>query len=148
MSALKQDLKELAGLSKAAGKRRDWAQAGGGNASLKRAEDGLLLVKASGLRLDECTPERGFVALDLLSLDDTLLLDVPLLERKRLLESIVDAGTLVRTSPIVQPPVDAWVATWKSVGLRGGILKAANSRYVPGGETTEWRVVERLGGRR
>lgn len=90
----------------------------------------------------------GFVALDLLSLDGTLLLDVPLLERKRLLESIVEPGTLVRTSPIVQPPVDAWVATWKSVGLRGGMLKSANSRYLPGRETTEWRIVERLGGRR
>jgi ATP-dependent DNA ligase len=90
----------------------------------------------------------GFVALDLLSLDGTLLLDVPLLERKRLLESVVEPGTLVRTSPIVQPPVDAWVATWKSVGLRGGMLKAANSRYLPGTETTEWRIVERLGGRR
>jgi ATP-dependent DNA ligase len=73
---------------------------------------------------------------------------VPLLERKRLLESIVELGTLVRTSPILQPPIDSWVATWKSLGLRGGMLKAANSRYVPGGETTEWRIVERLGARR
>lgn len=90
----------------------------------------------------------GFVALDLLSLDGIPLLDVPLLERKRLLESVVEPGTLVRTSPILQPPIDSWVATWKSLGLRGGMLKAANSRYVPGGETTEWRIVERLGARR
>ena len=87
----------------------------------------------------------GFVAVDLLRVDGVSLLDVPLLERKRLLESVVAPGPLVRTSPHVRPPIDSWVATWKSLGLRGGILKAANSRYVPGGETFEWRLVERLG---
>ncbi len=87
----------------------------------------------------------GFVAVDLLRIDGIPLLDVPLLERKRLLESVVMAGPLVRTSPHVRPPIDSWVATWKSLGLRGGILKAANSRYVPGAETFEWRLVERLG---
>ena len=75
------------------------------------------------------------------------MLDVPLLERKRLLESLIAPGPLVRTSPMVRPPVDSWIATWKSVGLRGGILKAANSRYRPGAETVEWREVERLAGR-
>lgn len=61
---LARDLAELLGLSQAAGKRVDWAQAAGGNTSIKSA-DGLLLVKASGLRLDETTAQRGFVALDL-----------------------------------------------------------------------------------
>jgi hypothetical protein len=51
----------------------------------------------------------------------------------------------VRTSPHVRPPIDSWIVTWKSLGLRGGILKAANSRYLPGTETVEWRLVERLG---
>lgn len=61
------DLRELAGLSQAAGRRLDWAQAAGGNSSLK-TPDGLLLVKASGLRLDETSPKRGFVALGLAEL--------------------------------------------------------------------------------
>lgn len=90
----------------------------------------------------------GFIAFDLLRVDGTSLLDVPLLERKRLLESVVVPGPLVRTSLHVRPPIESWVATWKSVGLRGGILKAANSRYAPGGDSIEWRVVERLAGRR
>jgi ATP-dependent DNA ligase len=89
----------------------------------------------------------GFVAVDLLWLDGMSLLKVPLLERKRLLESVVEPAALLRISPHVRPPVDAWIATWKSVGLRGGILKAANSRYEPGGDSTEWRVLEHLGRR-
>jgi hypothetical protein len=87
----------------------------------------------------------GFVVVDLLWLDGLSLLEVPLLERKRVLESVIEPGALLRVSPHVRPPVDSWIATWKSVGLRGGILKAANSRYVPGGDSIEWRILEHLG---
>jgi ATP-dependent DNA ligase len=87
----------------------------------------------------------GFVAVDLLRLDGTSLLDVPLLERKRLLESVVRPSQLVRVSTHVRPPYEPWLATWKAVGLRGAMLKAANSRYRPGDDTIEWRIVERLG---
>jgi bifunctional non-homologous end joining protein LigD len=92
--------------------------------------------------------ELGVICLDLLSLDGTSLLDVPLLERKRLLESVVVPARRVLVSIHTRPPVDAWVATWKSLGLRGAILKGANSRYEPGGRTLEWRTVERLANRR
>ncbi len=96
----------------------------------------------------EADPVDGFVAVDLLRLDGTVLLDIPLLERKRLLESIISPGPLLRTSGHVRPPHDPWVATWKSMGLRGGMLKAANSRYHPNDDTVEWQVVERLNKRR
>jgi ATP dependent DNA ligase domain len=90
-------------------------------------------------------PVDGFVAFDLLRVDGTSLLDVPLLERKRLLESIVEQSELVRVSAHVRPPIDTWIGTWKAMGLRGGILKAANSRYRPGEDSIEWRLVERVG---
>ena len=89
----------------------------------------------------------GFIAFDLLRLDGTDLLDVPLLERKRLLESVIEQSALVRVSIHVRPPLDSWVATWRSLGLRGAIMKAANSRYRPGGDTIEWRLVESAGRR-
>jgi bifunctional non-homologous end joining protein LigD len=90
----------------------------------------------------------GFIAFDLLRVDGISLLDVPLLERKRLLESVVRPSLLVRSSPHVRPPIESWIATWKAMGLRGGILKAANSRYVPGEDSIEWRIVEHLGRQR
>ena len=86
----------------------------------------------------------GFIAFDLLRVDGTSLLDVPLLERARLLESVVADNELVRRSIHVRPPIDTWIATWKAMGLRGGILKAANSRYRPSDDTIEWTIVERL----
>ena len=81
-------------------------------------------------------------------MDGTSLLDVPLLERKRQLESVIAPSRLLRISTHVRPPIDTWVATWKAMGFKGGMLKAANSRYHPNDDTVEWRVVERLGKRR
>ena len=105
-------------------------------------------VAVRGPAVDEAPPVEAFVAVDLLRLDGQSLLDVPLLERKRLLESILDPGPLVRVSVICRPPVDHWVASWQSAGLRGGMLKAANGRYIPGDRTPEWRTLTRIASRR
>jgi hypothetical protein len=86
----------------------------------------------------------AFVALDLLSIDDQRLFDVPLLERKRLLEGAIAESELVRISPVVRPPLRQWFATWRSAGFKGLIIKSSNSRYEPGGETAEWATVERM----
>jgi len=108
-------------------------------------------VQARGViedRAADADPVDGFVAVDLLRLDGASLLDVPLLERKRLLESVIAAAPLLRVSSHVRPPADPWIATWKSMGLAGGIMKAANSRYRPSDDTIEWRVLKRLNRRR
>jgi hypothetical protein len=97
---------------------------------------------------DQGPTQEAFVAVDLLRLDGQSLLDVPLLERKRLLESVISEGPLVRVSVFCRPPVDAWVASWQGAGLRGAMLKAANSRYIPGDRTPEWRMLTRVADRR
>ncbi|MEP7360844.1 MAG: hypothetical protein ABI744_04615 [Chloroflexota bacterium] len=88
--------------------------------------------------------EPAFVALDLLSIDGQQLFDVPLLERKRLLEATVAESELVRLSPVVRPPLRQWFASWRAAGFEGMVLKASNSRYAPGGQTSEWATVERM----
>lgn len=86
----------------------------------------------------------AFVAIDVLSLDGETLFDAPLLERKRVLESLIEQSDLVRLSPWVRPPVRSWFNTWRSAGFRGLVMKASNSRYRPGEETVEWALVERM----
>jgi ATP-dependent DNA ligase len=88
--------------------------------------------------------EPAFVALDLLSIDGQPLFDVPLLERKRLLEGAIEQSELVRVSPVVRPPLRQWFASWRSAGFKGLIIKSSNSRYMPGGATSEWATVERM----
>jgi hypothetical protein len=81
-----------------------------------------------------------FVAIDLLWLDDTALLDVPLLERRRLLEGVVEESATLRVGAFVRPPIDAWVGSWRAQGFSGITFKAANSRYLPGEPNPDWVV--------
>jgi ATP dependent DNA ligase domain len=79
-----------------------------------------------------------FVAIDLLYLDGESLLDIPLLERKRLLEAVLAESDLVRRGAYVRPPIDTWVNSWRALGFAGLTYKAANGRYRPGGTKDDW----------
>jgi ATP dependent DNA ligase-like protein len=89
----------------------------------------------------DTTNPLAFVAIDLLALDDESLLDIPLLERKRLLESVLAEDRLIRRSAYVRPPVDAWLASWRALGFRELAYKSANSRYTPGSSNEGWAIV-------
>ena len=80
----------------------------------------------------------SFVAIDLLALDDEVLIDVPLLERRRLLDSVVVAGERVRRSPHARPPAEAWYRQWRAFGFREIAVKEANGRYRPGVAADDW----------
>jgi hypothetical protein len=82
----------------------------------------------------------ALVAVDLLWLDDEPLLDVPLLERKRILESVLPESQLIRVGIHVRPPIDTWLGSWRSFGFNGLAYKGANSRYVPGTKNPEWAL--------
>jgi hypothetical protein len=84
----------------------------------------------------------NLVIVDLLWLDGQWLFDVPLLERKRVLESVVEPGELVRCSPFVRPPIDSWITSWRAQGFRAMTYKAANSRYTPGQTAQDWTLVD------
>ena len=82
-----------------------------------------------------------FVAVDLLAIDDDTLLDVPLLERKRILDSAFEERALLRRTPFVRPPADRWMVAWRGMGFREVAYKAANSRYRPGDPNDDWAAV-------
>jgi ATP-dependent DNA ligase len=88
-------------------------------------------------------PDRpvAFVAVDLLSIDGSSLLDIPLLERKRLLDGALQPADLVRITPFIRPPIGSFVATWRSAGFRALAYKAANSRYTPDSRNDEWTIM-------
>jgi hypothetical protein len=83
-----------------------------------------------------------FVAVDLLMVDDEEILDVPLLERKRVLESVLDENRFVRRGIYVRPPLDAWLISWRSIGFHAIAFKAANGRYRPGLDNDGWAISE------
>ena len=101
-------------------------------------------LEARAATEDREIPSEGvvFVAVDLLMLDGDPLLDVPLLERKRLLDAVVVPDELVRLGIHVRPPVDPWLATWRNVGFRQLAYKEANGRYRPGESNDGWATAD------
>ena len=84
----------------------------------------------------------AIVVVDLVWLDDEPLVSVPLLERKRILESVLGESRLVRRGIFVRPPVDTWLGSWRSFGFSRLAYKAANSRYLPGETNPQWTVAD------
>jgi ATP-dependent DNA ligase len=84
----------------------------------------------------------AFVAVDILAVDDESLLDIPLLERKRILESVLEQSELVRVGAYVRPPIDSWLATWRALGFGSLAFKASNSRYRPGRTNEDWSTAQ------
>ncbi len=80
----------------------------------------------------------SFVAIDLLWLDGESILDTPLLERRRLLESVLGESDVIRRGLFIRPPIETWVGSWRAQGFTGLTFKAANSRYLPGTSNRDW----------
>jgi ATP-dependent DNA ligase len=101
-------------------------------------------LEAQAATHDRDIPSEGvvFVAVDLLMLDGDSLLEVPLLERKRLLDGVVAPDELVRLGIHVRPPIDPWLGTWRNLGFRQLAYKEANSRYHPGETNDGWTTAD------
>lgn len=84
----------------------------------------------------------AFVATDLLWLDGQSLLDVPLLERKRLLGAVLAEAPLVRVSAFVRSTAVGMLMTWGSQGFANIFYRGVNSRYLPGQENPDWAVAK------
>lgn len=100
------------------------------------------LARADEARLPDPGDEpAALVATDLLWIDGQSLLDIPLLERKRVMDSALDERELVRRTMVVRAPAEQWFAQWRALGFEEVAYKAANSRYRPGTRSDDWTVV-------
>jgi hypothetical protein len=88
----------------------------------------------------EAGERHAFVATDLLYLDGTPLDDIPLLERKRLLDGTLEPSHLVRVAPMVKPSAIRTQVTWGTLGFTELHYRAANSRYMAGQENPDCAV--------
>ena len=84
---------------------------------------------------------RAFVAVDLIELDGQSLGDVPLQERRRLLDSVLGQNVRVRVSPAVRLPLQPWLDAWRGNGFTRYVAKHVNSRYRPGEQVEDWLIV-------
>ncbi len=82
----------------------------------------------------------AFAAVDVLWIGSESLVNIPLGERKRLLEDVLADGELVQRTLPVRAPAGRWFSRWRAVGFHEMAVKAANSRYAPGEVSPDWTI--------
>jgi bifunctional non-homologous end joining protein LigD len=83
-----------------------------------------------------------FQAFDLLYLDGRSLLDVPLEQRKTLLELVIRPSARVQVAPAIETEGIAFFEAAKSQALEGIVAKHRRSRYEPGRRAPTWLKVK------
>lgn len=84
----------------------------------------------------------AFVATDLLWLDGQSLTEVPLLERKRLLEAVLIESFLCRVTAFVRPSALMTLVSWGTLGFSEISYRASNSRYLAGEVNPDWAIAK------
>ena len=83
-----------------------------------------------------------FQAFDLLHLDGRSLLDVPLEQRKRLLELVIKPTSRVQVAPAIETEGIAFFDAAKAQRLEGIVAKHRRSRYEPGRRASTWLKIK------
>jgi bifunctional non-homologous end joining protein LigD len=84
----------------------------------------------------------AYMVFDLLHLDGSSLLEVPLEERKRLLRRVIRPHPMVRYAAHVVGDGDAFVRAAAERGLEGVVAKRRASRYEPGKRSGDWLKIK------
>ncbi len=83
-----------------------------------------------------------FQAFDLLYLDGRSLLEVPLEQRKRLLELVVRPTSRVQVAPAIETEGVAFFEAARDQALEGIVAKHRRSRYEPGKRVSTWLKIK------
>ncbi len=97
------------------------------------------LVQQSGVG---STREAAIYLFDVLSIDGTDTIDLPYVDRRRLLEQLVEPGDNHLVPGAHVGDGNALLAATDEQGLEGVISKRIDSRYRPGARTKDWRKVK------
>ena len=106
-----------------------------------RPDFGLLQERISAGRTGRPVP-LVFQAFDILHLDGRSLLDVPLEQRKKLLELVVRPSARVQVAPAIETEGIAFFEAAKAQDLEGIVAKHRRSRYEPGRRASTWLKIK------
>jgi DNA ligase D-like protein (predicted ligase)/DNA ligase D-like protein (predicted 3'-phosphoesterase) len=85
-----------------------------------------------------------YVVFDLLEKDGTPLIDLPLMERKKLLSEVLKEGKHVVLSVFVEEEGEFYYQEALKKGVEGVMAKRKGSRYTPGVRSENWLKIKKL----
>lgn len=112
-----------------------------GRPSFSRLQQRMHVTNAAEARRRAALVPVSYVVFDLLHLDGHDLTGLPLVDRRRLLDGVVEPGPAWRCSP-VHDDGQALLAAADQQGLEGVVAKRLDSTYQPGTRTRLWRKVK------
>ncbi|OQP61966.1 DNA ligase D [Niastella vici] len=90
----------------------------------------------------EADGELLYYVFDLLWLDGYLLFDVPLQERRAILQEILPPGPVIQLSQTFNAPGTTFYEVARNMNMEGIIAKKADSLYLPGIRTKDWLKIK------
>jgi DNA ligase D-like protein (predicted ligase)/DNA ligase D-like protein (predicted polymerase)/DNA ligase D-like protein (predicted 3'-phosphoesterase) len=84
----------------------------------------------------------ALIAFDLLWLDGRPTIDLPLEERRELLEAVVETDERLQLVTHVEGDGKEFVEVARGLGLEGVVAKRTGSRYQPGRRSSDWRKIK------
>lgn len=113
-----------------------------GRPSFPLLQNRMHLTKARDIARERDRTPADFFVFDLLQHGDRDVTELPLRERRRLLESAVTDAKPPLTVPPVTDDLDAALATARELDLEGAVVKDPSSRYRVGVRSDEWLKVK------
>ncbi len=101
-------------------------------------------ASTSEISLQAAKAPAAYIAFDLLEKDGKPILDLPLLERKRLLNQTLKETSHVLLADYVEEKGEAYYEAVNQKGLEGIMAKKKNSKYEPGIRSGAWQKIKKL----
>ncbi|MGN0347631.1 MAG: DNA ligase [Lachnospiraceae bacterium] len=106
-----------------------------------------LLTSKTKIKLDAGRHPASFVAFDCLQSENRILLDVPLLERKQILQNLIRENERMAISRFFTGKGKQLFTLTVEKELEGVVAKRASSLYYPGKRTKDWIKFKRMADR-
>lgn len=113
---------------------------GSGRASFQRLQRRMHVVAPAPRLLSEVPVI--FAVFDVLWLDGELLVGLPQVERRRVLEGLDLRGAVWQTSPVLDATPDELLEACRQANLEGFMAKRLDASYLPGRRSTAWSKIK------
>ena len=115
-----------------------------GKTSFQAVQERGKAVKARDIQTEKATSPAQYIVFDILEKDGKTLINLPLTERKKILQESLKESEHVTISDFIEEKGEPYFKAAIEKGLEGVIGKRKNSTYQPGLRSNDWLKIKKL----